>query len=61
MYPESPPLKTRELLHTLIAAFIHVSSEMDAYHALESDYQKATQKIFRSERSPSHVTVNVIR
>jgi predicted acyl esterase len=34
---------------------------VDIYHARESDYRKATQKIFRSARSPSYVTVNVIR
>ncbi len=34
---------------------------VDIYHARESDYQKATQKIFRSVQSPSYVSVNVIR
>ncbi len=34
---------------------------VDIYHARESDYRKATQKIFRSAQSPSYVTVNVIR
>ena len=34
---------------------------VDIYHARESDYQKATQKIFRSAQSPSYVTVNVLR
>ncbi len=34
---------------------------LDIYHARESDYQKATQKIFRSAQSPSYVTVSVIR
>jgi len=33
---------------------------LDIYHARESDYQKATQKVFRSAQSPSFVTVNVI-
>ena len=33
---------------------------VDIYHARESDYQKATQKIFRSAQSPSYVTVHVI-
>ncbi len=34
---------------------------VDIYHARESDYQKATQKIFHSAQSPSYVTVSVIR
>jgi putative CocE/NonD family hydrolase len=34
---------------------------VDIYHARESDYQKATQKIFRSAPSLSYVTVTVIR
>jgi hypothetical protein len=33
---------------------------VDIYHAKESDYQKATQKIFRSARLPSYVAVNRI-
>jgi len=33
---------------------------VDIYHAKDSDYQKATQKVFRSAESPSYVTVNVL-
>ncbi len=32
---------------------------LDIYHAKDADYQKATQKVFRSAQSPSYVTVNV--
>jgi putative CocE/NonD family hydrolase len=34
---------------------------VDIYHARESDYRKATQKILRSAQTPSFVSVNVIR
>lgn len=34
---------------------------VDIYHARESDYQKATQKVYRSAEAPSFVTVNVLK
>src|SRR5262245_46029574 len=34
---------------------------VDIYHAKGSDYQKATQKVFRSIDGPSFVTVNVLK
>lgn len=34
---------------------------VDVYHAKDSDYQKATQKVYRSAQLPSYVTVNVIK
>jgi predicted acyl esterase len=33
---------------------------VDIYHAKESDYQKATQRIFRSTEMPSHMNVLVL-
>ncbi|MFQ5789970.1 MAG: CocE/NonD family hydrolase, partial [Acidobacteriota bacterium] len=34
---------------------------VDIYHASESDFQKATQKIYRSETYPSHLKLNVLQ
>jgi putative CocE/NonD family hydrolase len=34
---------------------------VDIYHAKDEDYQKATQKVFRSPDAPSFVTVNVLK
>jgi len=34
---------------------------VDIYHAKQSDYQKATQRIFRSIEMPSHIKVLVVR
>ena len=34
---------------------------VDIYHAKDEDYQKATQKVFRSAEAPSFVTVNVLK
>lgn len=34
---------------------------VDIYHAKDADYQKATQKIFRSSAAPSYVTVPVLK
>ena len=33
----------------------------DIYHAKNSDYQKATEKIFRSPQMPSHITLSVLK
>jgi uncharacterized protein len=34
---------------------------MDIYHASPSDYQKTTQKVFRSPQLPSHLTLQVVQ
>jgi len=34
---------------------------VDIYHARDDDYQKATQKIYRSPEAPSFVTVHMVR
>ena len=34
---------------------------VDIYKASEADFQKATQRVYRSGRYPSHVTVNVLK
>ena len=34
---------------------------VDIYHAKDEDYQKATQKVYRSAPSLSFVTVNVLK
>ncbi len=33
----------------------------DIYHATDADYQKATEKVYRSAQLPSYVTVNVVK
>jgi uncharacterized protein len=33
---------------------------VDIYHAKPSDYQKATQRVYRSSAQPSFVTVRLI-
>jgi hypothetical protein len=35
-------------------------SFVDIYHAKPSDYQKATQRVYRSSAHPSFVTVRVL-
>ena len=34
---------------------------VDIYHARDEDYQKATQKIYRSPEAPSFVTVHTVK
>jgi putative CocE/NonD family hydrolase len=34
---------------------------VDIYHARESDFQKATQKVFRSSKFPSHLNIRVLK
>ena len=34
---------------------------VDIYHVKDSDYQKATEKVYRSAQTPSYVTVSVIK
>ncbi len=34
---------------------------VDIYHAKPSDYRKATQRVFRSARWPSHLTLTIGR
>jgi hypothetical protein len=33
----------------------------DIYHATDADFQKATQRIYRSARRPSHLSVTVLK
>ena len=33
---------------------------VDIYHAKESDFQKATHKVYRSEKFYSHIRLNII-
>ena len=34
---------------------------VDIYRAVDSDYQKATHKVYRSPANPSHITFNVLK
>ena len=34
---------------------------VDIYHAQESDFQKATHKVFRSAKFPSHLKIRILK
>jgi predicted acyl esterase len=34
---------------------------VDIYHAEESDFQKAVQRVYHSDKFPSHLKVNLLK